>query len=171
VDEHLCRVLDLGEVPALVARLLALTPLLGPALGPVRHWRLGEPLCRRRHRRIAWRPAHALFEIGEAGLELSNPLVERCILRAEPGDLLFPLLVVRHADKSSAPERKSRAPCDCIRAGSAKVCELLRPGGQFTGPSSALQAREQLPTMIAVTHEMGLARHVASRVLFMAGTG
>ena len=136
VDDDLCRVVDLIEVPTLVARLRALTPRLGPTLGSPRSWRRGEPLSRHRHRRVASGAAHALFEIGESGFECCDARVTLNELLAQPGALLFTLsdpLVLRHARQFSAPAKTSRAPRECVRAGRANACELAREGVSARG--------------------------------------
>lgn len=63
---YLVGVLHLGQVLAFCAGLLPRASLGGSSFGPVGNGRLGEQLCRRRHRRVARISTQALFQIGDA---------------------------------------------------------------------------------------------------------
>jgi hypothetical protein len=84
VDDHLVGVSHLGEVLPFCTGLLSLTAPLGPALLSVGSRRLGEPLGRWRHRRVARVAPESLFEVGEMRFEHADPFTQK-------RDLLFAL--------------------------------------------------------------------------------
>ncbi len=88
MGDHLVGIVHLGKMLALGTGLLPQPALRRPTLGPVRRRGLGEPLLRRRHRRVARGAPDPLFQVGEACCQSSVGRFELCNARVTQGQLL-----------------------------------------------------------------------------------
>lgn len=133
MDDDLVGIGHLGQMMTLVAGLLAGSPLRRSTLRSVGR-RLGQTLCRGRHRGVARGPRQAPLELGDLGFERSDRLAQPGVLGTKPFDLSgLCLVVLVHLHKSNRTAPQSRALPRRKRAGRARFCKLVLGGSAHAG--------------------------------------